>query len=124
MPKRFDSAPDLQELNTTELFHMASRLGIQGATLAVPRSLLIEAIKNLDHVPMQNPTEIERKRCSDFWVSKWDVVQMQMQKPHCPNCHLQNGMPLINRIDGRKLESFCSDMEFVDCYLDNKHRIV
>lgn len=123
MPKKLTTVPDLQNLNTTELWHMAARMGIQGATPAVPREDLIEAIQNLEHIPMVDPTEADRLRSSDFWIQHWDKVQMQMPKGHCPNCHLRYGMKLESRMDGREVESFCSDMEFVDCFLENKHRL-
>src|SRR5688572_21577416 len=117
-----DEIPNLHTLNTTELWQMAARMGINGAGPATQREQLIHAIEALEHINMVDPTDALRERASNFWVAHWDRVQMQMPKAHCPNCHLKHGMDLTCRITGEERETYCSDMEFIDCFLDNKHK--
>lgn len=103
--KRLSEAPVLATLNTTELWQMARRLGVVGAGPSVPRSLLLKAIEDLEDISVPDPTMRARLRFSSFLKSNWDRLQMQMQKEHCPDCHLS------------------SDMEFADCWLDNHHLV-
>lgn len=104
-PKRLEEVPNFGNLNHTELWQMAKRIGIRGASAATPREDLVNALQGLDDIPMVVPTEEERARFSNFLKDNWDRLQMQMQKEHCPDCHLS------------------SDMEFADCWLDNRHRV-
>lgn len=104
MPK-IEQRPNFGELNTTELWQMAQRIGICGANPATPREFLIQALETLEDIPMEDPTAATRDRFSNFLKGNWDRLQMQMQKDHCPNCHLS------------------SDVEFADCWLDNQHRV-
>jgi hypothetical protein len=105
MPKKLEDIPQFKNLSHTELWQMAQRIGIQGASAATPREILEDALEHLVDIPMTVPTEEARRRFSSFLRDNWDRLQMQMQKEHCPDCHLS------------------SDMEFADCWLDNRHRV-
>lgn len=105
MPKKMQDRPDFDQLNHTELWQMARRVGISGANPATPRELLVQALENFEDIPMEDPTAPLRERFSNFLKGNWDRLQMQMQKDHCPDCHLS------------------SDVEFADCWLDNQHRV-
>ena len=105
MPKKLEQKPVFEELNHTELWQMARRIGICGAGPAAPREALVAALETLEDIPLEDPTEATRTRFSNFLKGNWDKLQMQMPKEHCPNCHLS------------------SDVEFADCWLDNQHRV-
>lgn len=105
MPKSLSSRPVFKDLNHTELWQMAQRIGIPGASAAVPRDILIQALENLEEIPAPNPTERERTRMSMYLTQNIERLRSQFQKDHCPNCHA----------------SF--DMEFADCWLDNQHKV-
>lgn len=113
-------------MNHTELWQCAARIGIKGACPATPREELIQALTNLEHTSFQDPTASMREYYSQFLTDHWGRFQMQVPRQHCPNCHLgppTNGQPLLDRIKGETLETFCTDMEFMDCWMDNKHRV-
>lgn len=105
MPKKLEARPVFEDLNQTELWQMARRVGIAGACQATPREYLVEALETLEDIPMTDPTEGHRTRFVNWLGRNWDRLQMQMQGDHCPNC-----------------DQSC-DVEFADCWLDNQHRV-
>lgn len=105
MPKKLSELPPFEEMNHTELWQMAKRVGIWGASAAAPREALVEALQKLEHIDMVEPLNLYRQRFSQWLRDNWDRLQMQMPTEHCPNCHLS------------------SDMEMANCWLDNHHRV-
>lgn len=104
--KKLTARPVFEELNHTELWQMAKRIGIAGASPIATREELTRALDQLEHAEVPDPVDSFRDAYSTWLRDNWDRVQMQMPREHCPDCHLS------------------SDMEMADCWLDNGHRVV
>jgi hypothetical protein len=100
-PKTFE--PGI--LNQTELFQLCQMNDIPGASMAVPRKLLIQALKNKEPIDSVNPIDSWRFKMSAWLRRNWGKAAMQAESERCPNC------------------SESCDVQVVKCYLENMHRI-
>lgn len=96
---------DLNELNHSELVALAQWVGIQEATRAWPRALLMHSLENFQPFAVEDPMDKFRDKIQPWLKRWWGRVRMQMTKAVCPNC--EN----------------CRDFQVLDCWQQNKHRI-
>ena len=94
---------DLEELNHTELVLLLRWIGVENATRAMPREMLIEALETVSPIEAPNPVDRQRKAMSAWLKLHWDRLQMQAPKAACPHCFE------------------CSDMQAMECFHKNKH---
>jgi hypothetical protein len=98
---------DFDQFNQTELVKFAEYYELYGASRAVPREVLVDAIKNYKDIVEHNPLLV-RKDTMSSWLKDYWQDAMDLQKPPfrpCPKC--QN----------------CTDMQIVSCYETNKDQI-
>lgn len=108
---------DIDDLNQTELVALARRNDITGASRAVPRELLIAAIRSFEDLSFQDPMYKTKDRLSTNFRKYWSRFRMQvpgkatedinnMKPGECPNCYTS------------------SDAQVAYCFVMNAHWLV
>lgn len=77
---------DWDEMNLTELVQLAQFNEIPGASMGVPRPVLIHALKNMEPIGDPPPMDKIRSRYSAWLRRHWSRVRLQMKKGWCPDC--------------------------------------
>ncbi len=95
---------NLDKINHSELVALVQWIGVP-ASRAVPREVLIEALKSLQPFSFYDPVEEKRQHLSEFLKRYWKKIQMQATKKACPNCHL------------------CRDAQVLECFTLNKQNL-
>lgn len=75
-----------EEMNLTELVQLAQFNEIPGASMGVPRPILIQALKNLEPIGDAPPLDRIRTKYSRWLNRHWGIFQLQMKKSWCPDC--------------------------------------
>lgn len=78
---------------------------IPGASHAVSRTSLVEALRAMNVIDAEDPIASIRYRLSSWLRRYWERVRMQMRHKRCPDC------------------SKSCDVQVIYCYLENKHQI-
>lgn len=103
------------ELNTTELVTLAAFCDIPGASLAVPRELLIEALRTMSPVPgAEAPLDRTRARIHEWINRHWSRVAGSATFARCPNCFKDRACALIE-----VQEADCPDVQTIFCLIQN-----
>lgn len=101
MPKYDDIHLDLDEINDTELVALCKWVGIDNASRAWPREILMRSLLHMVRPDVPQVLEKRRVPLSKWLQRYWGVIQMQVQKRVCPECTL------------------CTELQVMTCYEKN-----
>lgn len=96
---------EINEMNHTELVKLCHWIGMKNVSRGIPREEILQSLRDLKTITIQNPVDEERDTLSRWLKRHWNIVEMQVPKSECPNCNL------------------CEDAQVIECFEDNKRHL-
>jgi hypothetical protein len=95
---------DLEALNHSELVLLAHWADMRNVSRAIPRDMIITALRTMEPINIPNPADPQRTAMSQWLRRRWSSVQMQAPKSECPECFK------------------CRDIQAIECHANNCHQ--